>query len=147
MQHYVSYALEQLANAGLKITQPRRMLVELLAKSDKVLSPYDMKDVLEKRGIRADVVTIYRVMEVLDAINLVHKVLAFNGYIRCNTEKMAGSDCHHYLLCQRCHRVEEVEGENLDQLEKKIARNHHFQVQSHYLEFMGLCQKCNKKKK
>ena len=84
---YTSFALEKLKEAGLKLTNPRKMLVEFLAKSDKVLSPYEMKALLKKEKINADVVTIYRVLEVLESMELVHKVQAFNGYIRCNIKK------------------------------------------------------------
>lgn len=141
---YISFALEKLKEAGLKITNPRKMLVTFLAKSDKVLSPYEMKALLKKEKINADVVTIYRVLEVLESMSLVHKVQAFNGYVRCNTKKMQPGVCHHYLLCRSCKKVEEVEGENLSQLEKKISQQNHFQIESHYLEFMGLCAACKK---
>jgi Fur family transcriptional regulator, ferric uptake regulator len=146
MKNYIPHALEQLKLSGLKITKPRQMIVNLLAKSDKALSPYEMRDILKKKHINADVVTIYRVMEVLENIALAHKVLAFSGYIRCNTEKIKKSGCHHYLLCGNCHRVDEVEGENLHQLEIKISKKHKFEIKSHYLEFMGLCETCQKRK-
>ena len=146
MHNYISYALKQLKKTDLKITRPRKMIVDLLAKSDKALSPYEMRDLLKKKKINADVVTIYRVLEILENIGLAHKVLAFSGYIRCNTEKMGENSCHHYLLCQNCHRVEEVEGENLHQLEKKISKKHKFEINYHYLEFMGLCEICQKRK-
>lgn len=141
-------ALEQLKAAGLKITKPRQMIVDLLAKSDKALSPYEMRDLLKKDKINADVVTIYRVLEVLENIGLAHKVLAFNGYVRCSTAKGAAqkeASCHHYLLCSNCHQVDEVEGEDLSKLEKKISQEHKFKISSHYLEFMGLCAACQKK--
>ena len=54
------------------------MIVELLNKNDKALSPYDMRDQLKKQRINPDVVTIYRVLETLEKLMLVHKVLALN---------------------------------------------------------------------
>lgn len=147
MDKYSKIALEKLKDAGLKITKPREMIVNLLAQSDKALSPYEMRDTLKKKKINADVVTIYRVLEVLENIGLAHKVLAFNGYIHCNTENLVGARkaCHHYLLCKRCHKVDEVEGEDLSKLEFKINKEQKFQIDSHYLEFMGLCDACQKK--
>ncbi len=145
MDNYISFALSKLKEDGLKITQPRQMIVKFLAKSKKVLSPYEMRDLLKKQKINADVVTIYRVLEVLEKMALAHKVLAFNGYIRCNIK--AGkikSGCHHYFVCKKCAKVDEVEGEDLSALERKITRTHKFQIESHYLEFLGLCAKCKK---
>lgn len=148
MENYINFSLQKLKAGGLKITKPRQMLVEFLAKSNKVLSPYEIRDMLKKQRINADVVTIYRVLEMLETMGLVHKVLAFNGYIRCNTKDFenAENSCHHYLICKSCHKVEEVEGEDLSALEKRIVRNHKFKVDSHYLEFIGFCAKCGSSK-
>lgn len=144
MDNYSSFALNKLKDAGLKLTKPRQLIVNFLAKSEKVLSPYEMRDLLRKKKINTDVVTIYRVLELLESFSLVHKVLAFNGYIKCKTNfKNNSSDiCHHYLLCKNCQKVEEVEGEDLTALEKKITKNRKFKIDSHYLEFMGLCKNC-----
>ncbi len=149
MKNYTRYALETLKNEGFKITKQRQMIVELLAKTEKALSPYDMRDTLKKQKINADVVTIYRILETLEKLSLAHKVLALNGYIRCNTDEITKGKtlCHHYLLCKNCHKVDEVEGEDLSKLEQKIAKTKLFQIQSHYLEFMGLCKNCRNKLK
>ena len=148
MKNFTEIALEKIKETGLKITKPRQMIIKLLAQSTKALSPYDMRDLLKKKKIEADVVTIYRILETLEKISLAHKVLAFNGYIRCSTESINKKNiekCHHYLLCQKCHSVEEVKGENLSKIELKIAKEHKFKITSHYLEFMGLCKACQKK--
>ncbi len=121
------------------------MIIRLMAKNKKALTPYEMRDNLKKQKIKADVVTIYRILETLEELSLAHKVLALNGYIACD---LAKERCHHYLLCKKCHRVDEVEGENLAALEKKIAQKHEFSIDSHYLEFTGLCaawQKTNRR--
>ncbi|MFA5830054.1 MAG: Fur family transcriptional regulator [Candidatus Gracilibacteria bacterium] len=143
---YVEHALQSLKDNGLKITDPRKMIVNLLAKSEKALSPYEMRDLLKKQKIHADVVTIYRVLEVLEKMSLAHKVLAVNGYIRCSTTEDETA-CHHYLLCKNCRKVEEVEGENLHSLQTKIAKDYKFEITSHYLEFTGLCSECSQKPK
>jgi len=146
---YQKIALEKLKESGLKITKPRQMIVDFLASSDKALSPYEIQTLLQKKKIKSDVVTIYRVLEVLEKLYLVHKVLAFNGYVRCHTNDLDNPNdrCHHYLLCKNCKRVQEVEGEDLGNLEKKIEKNYGFKIESHYLEFMGLCKDCQKKKR
>lgn len=149
MKNYEQYALKILKDTGCKITKQRRMVVELLARTDKALSPYDMRDTLKKQKIAADVVTIYRILETLEKLSLAHKVLALNGYIRCNMEEVGKGKifCHHYLLCRSCHRVDEVEGEGLAKFEQRIEKTKYFSVDSHYLEFTGLCRYCRNKSK
>lgn len=147
MNQYIDFSVKTLKEAGLKITSQRQMIVELLAKTDKALSPYDMRAILNKQRIKADVVTIYRILETLEKLSLVHKVLAVNGYVRCNTEEFGEKTCHHYLLCKKCHKIDEVEGEDLSKLEHKIQKEKKFEVDSHYLEFTGLCGDCRNKQK
>ncbi len=148
MKNYTPYALKILREGGFKITRQRQMIVELLAKTDKALSPYDMRDMLKKQKINADVVTIYRILETLEKLSLAHKVLAVNGYIRCNTDEIGKKNfCHHYLLCKNCHKIDEVEGEDLSKLEQKIEKEKKFRIDSHYLEFTGLCKDCQRKLK
>lgn len=145
MTNYTEIALQKLKESGLKITKPRQMVVELLEKSSKALSPYEMKDILENKNIKSDVVTIYRILDVLEQFHLAHKVLASNGYIKCSSENIESKKdfCHHYLVCSKCNSVSEVEGEDLSALEKKILKEHKFKITSHYLEFSGLCKNCN----
>jgi len=142
MNSYRDKALEKLRAAGLKITKQRQLIVDLLMETDKALSPYEMQSILKKRGVAADVVTIYRVLDLLEQLSLAHKVQAFNGYIRCQKNK--SSTCHHYLLCKNCHRVDEVEGDDLADIQQRIRREHRFRIDSHYLEFIGLCSVCQK---
>lgn len=145
MQNYFQFALQKLQNSGLKITRQRSMILHFLAQSKKALSPYEMKELLKTKKIKADVVTMYRVLDLLEKLELVHKVQVFHGYIACEAPATARNVCHHYLLCEHCHAVNEVKGEDLKELEKKIAREHKFSIQSHYLEFRGICAACEEK--
>jgi Fur family ferric uptake transcriptional regulator len=149
MKNYTRYALKKLKEAGFKNTSQRETIVKLLAKTNKALSPYDMRDTLKKQKIGADVVTIYRVLETLEKLSLVHKVLAVNGYIRCNTDDIgkANEFCHHYLFCENCRKIDEIKGEDLSKLENRIRKDKHFKIKSHYLEFTGLCKDCLRKAK
>lgn len=138
---YKDLAVQKLQKQGFKLTKPRLMLLELLAKTDKALSPYDMKDLLAKQKIKADVVTIYRILEVLEENSLVHKILSLGRFTKCCLEEEQ-SDCHHYLICQNCHKIEEISGDDLEKLEVKVAKQTGFKIISHNLELTGLCSKC-----
>lgn len=149
MTNYIKYALEKMAEEKFKLTKPRKMIVELLAKSDKALTPYEMRDILKKKKINADVVTIYRVLEVLERMSLAHKVQAMKGFVRCSSDEIGHEEgdhcsCHHHLLCRKCHKVTEFHCEDLSDLQKKVSKKEKFHIDSHYLEFMGLCESCKK---
>jgi Fur family ferric uptake transcriptional regulator len=50
---------------------------------------------------------------------------------------------HHHLICKKCGSIENVFEQCLPQeLEEKIRQNSGFKVESHVLEFYGVCRAC-----
>lgn len=148
-KNFLDNALQLMKNNNLKLTKPRLMVVEFLANEQKAMTPYEIRDKLSKDQRKADVVTLYRVLDELEKIGLVHKVITLGRYVRCDDQDFVDhidhdvlDSCHHYLICENCHKVEEVSGEDLSSIEKKIAKNTGFQIKSHTLEFLGLCKAC-----
>ncbi|MCC7432406.1 transcriptional repressor [Candidatus Peregrinibacteria bacterium] len=145
---FLDIALQLMKKNNLKLTKPRLMVIEFLADEQKAMTPYEIRDNLAINKRKADVVTLYRVLDELEKIGLVHKVITLGRYVRCNDQGLEDVDhqdldsCHHYLICERCHKVEEISGEDLSTIEKKIAKNNGFQIKSHTLEFLGLCKTC-----
>ena len=144
MINFKERVLLQLKEKGFKLTGPRMQVVDFLEKAEIAYTPYEIRDFLAKEGVKADVVTIYRVLEVLEEIGLVHKVNSIGRFSKCNIEDDKHL-CHHYLVCEKCNRVLEFEGEDLEGLEDKIAKKTGFKISSHYLEFRGICSKCESK--
>jgi Fur family ferric uptake transcriptional regulator len=56
--------------------------------------------------------------------------------------ELANKKHHHHLICNSCGRIEEVEGDLLENMELDIKKKKGFKVQSHALEFFGLCKNC-----
>jgi len=140
--NYFEFAVSKLKENDYKLTVMRESVLRLLNENSMPFTPYEVKDELLKKGVKADVVTLYRVFEVFEKIGLVHKVSSLGRYIPCYVQGEANMDCHHYVICKLCKKIEEVEGEDLHSLEAKIQRNLGFKVESHYLEFNGVCNVC-----
>ncbi len=145
---YTQNALEHLKNHGYRITKPRRLVVELLDKSDTALSAYEIKDLLNQSQENVDTASIYRILECLEENHLIHRILS-TGKVRkcqldhedtCNLEQP--DHCHHFLICTRCGTVEELHCLGLDTLVQEIEFTSNFQIQAHHLEFSGLCKPC-----
>ena len=159
-KNFLEHSKELLKERGLKLTKPRLLLLEFLAKERSALTPYQMRDMLAEQSMKSDVVTLYRILEELEKIGLVHKIASLGKFIRCEQEDSCddheghhgGADCHHYLICENCGSVEEVVGadadfDGLEKLEVAIKKSKGFAVKRHTLEFWGLCAKCLKKSK
>ena len=44
-----------------------------------------------------------------------------------------------------CGAVEEIEEDLLEDVEKKVERDYHFQIMDHRLTFHGICRVCTEK--
>jgi Fe2+ or Zn2+ uptake regulation protein len=129
---------ERLRRAGCKITPARRAVLKIFEAEHAHLSP---EDVL-KRGRRIypalGRATVYRTLDLLTGLGVLRPI--YLGDSRpCFTRIAEG---HHHLVCSRCERVTEFDGRGVKEIARRLSRKLDFDVQSHLLEFYGLCGKC-----
>lgn len=137
MNDFVDEAEGRLRAEGYRVTRARRQVIAILASADRALSPYALLEALVEQ--RPDVVTVYRILELLEHLGLVHRVHSLNGYVACT--RLAGGGCHHPLICIRCGRIAECQGEGLHELEARLAGDG-WEVTGHVLEIQGVCPSC-----
>lgn len=148
MTSYAELALEVLKNKGFRITKPRQFVIELLDKSTKPLSSYEIKDILEKEGSKIDTVSVYRILECLEENKLIHRVLTTGKVSKCALEPEdhcilhQSEHCHHLLICEQCDAIEEVHCPGTSILVKELEKYSNFQIKRHNMEFLGLCANC-----
>lgn len=135
-----------LKKKGYKITRPREMVLDVLEESKEPLSPYEMSDLIKSKGETGDVVGIYRSLEILEELGLVHKVISLGKYSKCHLELNEDKHDHHNLICKNCGKIQEVHCLGLDLLERVVSSEYNFKVEYHALEFYGLCADCSSKK-
>lgn len=133
------HAANILKSAGLRATKPRVRVLSILEESSIPLSVADIATLL--RRPKVDQVTIYRTLESFVHAGLVHHVELHQGR---SFFELATRGHHHHLVCRSCGRIEDVEGCELDEIEKRIAKKtkNFNAVTSHALEFFGDCNQC-----
>lgn len=133
-------AIQNLQARGYKATKPRRLVLQVLEKSEKALSPYDIQAILRERGTYLNHVTIYRVLDLLCRLNLAHKVLSSGGFVKCSLSTVEG--CHRFMVCHHCGAIREFADEELCKEEDQFAQNLGFHTEYHISEFSGVCSQC-----
>src|SRR5262249_32309960 len=86
--------------------------------------------------------TVYRTLALLSEKGVVD-VLSHHGGEQCY--RLCGDEHHHHLLCERCHRVVEVQECGLDDWVTAAAKRHGFVATDHRVEIVGLCADCRKR--
>jgi Fe2+ or Zn2+ uptake regulation protein len=137
---FTEYAVKALRDGGYKVTNPRKQVLEAIEKAEGPMSPYDIGKMTEEEGKHLDQVTIYRVINLLCSLNLVHKVFSRGGYVRCDLLEEEG--CHRFLVCRGCGNLQEFRNEALCNQENQIAQKMGFQAEHHVTESSGLCKDC-----
>lgn len=127
-----------LQTAGLKSTEARLALINLLKKENDPLDAFSILNNLHSEGVKADQATIYRILEILTQKGVIKRLEFGEGKYRYELQK----NHHHHLICSSCGKIEDVEGEYLKNLENQIRNKKGFLVKSHSLEFFGLCRNC-----
>lgn len=134
---YFLLSVSALEQAGYKITHPRQLVLKALESTCVAVSPYELQKFIKGQDLNP--VTIYRILDLLVELHLVHKTAA-GGFIKCSIPKDKG--CHHFLVCNKCGETKEFadEHEHHFHLPKKLESE--FKVLSHTFELSGLCKKC-----
>lgn len=129
------------ADAGERLTPARLAAYAELLASDRPLSAYELLALLEKRQDRKLApLTIYRHLEFLMQVGLVHRLESTQSYLPCDHPEHAHES--QYLLCSDCGHVDEVESKHLETLLDKISEERGFQRVKAVVEIKGLCGNC-----
>jgi Fur family zinc uptake transcriptional regulator len=132
----LSHAEKICQQKGARLTPTRRSVLELLWKSHQPRKAYDILAELSDDA-SAKPPTVYRALDFLQEMGLVHKVESLNAFIGCN-----GEHDHQYLVCQDCGDVADIHDSALAKTVQSKAKQQGFQVTSSIIEIKGHCEKC-----
>jgi Fe2+ or Zn2+ uptake regulation protein len=133
-------AIQVLRASGYKVTQPRKQVLRVLDGAQEPVSPYEIQKILEGNGKHLNHVTIYRILDLFCDLNLAHKVLLLNGFVKCTIGKKEG--CHRFMICRECGALREFADKVLCEEENEIAQDLGFHTEQHFSELSGICSDC-----
>ena len=135
------------AKKGITLTEKRQNVFDIVLSSETPLSAYDITDGYKKKFESAmPTMSIYRILDFLSDVGLVHKLESINQYIACSHLQ-----CDHehnsaqFLICNNCSEVEEVAlTRELHQQIEQGAEESGFKLNSMHFELHGTCKTCLK---
>lgn len=137
---------EYLQSKGKRITQQRRVLVEVVYRrndhfdADDLLR--DLADITDDRRVSRP--TVYRGLTELVDAGLLRK-MDLGG--RAVYEHDYGYPRHDHLHCEQCNKLIEFHSEELVRLREAVAREHSFRVSGHRFIVNGTCSDCLRKRR
>ena len=124
---------------GWRLTLAVRKVTELLANSSVFLSAYEIEGQLDKQF---DFTTIYRVLEKLQTVQLVHEL---NGKWKWCSDPHNREDQHHFLICEHCGRAQEIFLNYQAEIGAQLAEEKNFRLKQVQLAFLGVCEGCQQR--
>ncbi|HET7856877.1 MAG TPA: Fur family transcriptional regulator [Gaiellaceae bacterium] len=135
------HAQGALRSAGLKPGGARSAVVEVLAEQPCCLPASEIHDRVRARRPGVGIASVYRALETLTALGLVHRIDLRSGGARYEPAEPSG-DHHHHLVCGDCGRVEAFTDDRLERAIQTISQGASFRVDEHDVVLRGRCDAC-----
>jgi len=135
----------------LRITEPRRIIMEVLADTKEHISAEEVYMQVHKEYPNVGLTTVYRTLDLLEEMGVVVKLHFGDGRSRYELiESLTKPGHHHHLVCTNCKRVVDYddfvdeEVELLKKVERELSKRHGFQIMGHVIQFFGKCSHCRR---
>ncbi len=129
--------INDLQKRNFRITKARREIINIFFQARKPLSAKEIYKKLTKKHVIVDLTTVYRELLFLLENDYLKEV-----HLRSNERffELANLAHHHHLICDKCGKVDDIDGCFLQNLDKIMGKG--FLIKRHVLEFYGLCAEC-----
>lgn len=121
------------AEAGLRMTGQRKIILQVLGESPDHPSVEDVYERSRKLDDSISIATVYRTLSLLDELELVIRHEFQEGYSRYELNW----DHHHHLIDLETGKVVEFQSAELEALKVKIAHELGYDLVDHRLELYG----------
>lgn len=122
---------DEIRKAGLKVTLPRVKILQILETSkQRHLSAEDVYKVLLDAGDDVGLATVYRVLTQFESAGLVERHNFDGGH---SVFELDRGEHHDHMVCIETGKVIEFHNEEIEELQKQIAKKHGYELTEHSL--------------
>ncbi|MDD9877749.1 MAG: Fur family transcriptional regulator [Magnetovibrio sp.] len=128
------------AGQGARLTPQRREVLELLLAAHQALGAYEIMEGIDWGGRKPAPVVVYRALDFLMELGLVHRLASVNAYVACGHAGEAHGA--RFLICTDCRTVAEVTSPGIADALVGEAERRGFAVGQLTIEISGVCPHC-----
>lgn len=137
---------KDLRRLGLKVTHPRLKILEVFQRSDqRHMGAEDVFRELMNENEDIGLATVYRVLNQFEQAGILKRsVFETGGVAPSKIYELDEGEHHDHLVCLQCGRVEEFHDEQIEKLQRAVAKKNGFELQDHSLSLYANCirKKC-----
>jgi Fur family transcriptional regulator, zinc uptake regulator len=120
---------------GLRMTEARRAALEVVARADGPVGPYEVA-----AALGAHPPTAYRALEFLEREGFVHRIASRGAFVACQSGR--GHAGTQFLICDTCGAVETAPAPALPAALTALAEGRGFAPARWATELHGVCAAC-----
>ncbi len=147
VEEVLEHVERQCKQRGVRLTAKRKQVLSGLIQAETAMSAYELADYCQETfGQALPAMTVYRILDFLEAEQFVHKLNVASKYIACSH---IACDHEHevpqFLICSRCLKVREVSipKATVDTLQSN-AKQAGFVLATPQFEMNCLCEACSR---
>jgi Fur family ferric uptake transcriptional regulator len=138
MSSALQETIDRLSKGGYRVTLPRRAVIEAIQGSKNSIDTAEVLRRARRRHARVGLATVYRTLDMLEEIGAIRRIQAEG---RTRIVACADATLHFHLVCENCHGVIELHGEQEESL-RRLARAQGFEPVNQPIEIAGRCANC-----
>jgi Fur family zinc uptake transcriptional regulator len=125
---------------GARLTTQRRRVLDVIASSHGAIGAYEILDLFDPGGRRPAPVAVYRALDFLIGLGMVHRLASLNAYVVCAAPLREHNA--QFLICSACRRIGEIVSPAVDGAIAVAATDADFAIASILVEVTGTCAAC-----
>ena len=137
---------KDLRKLGLKATHPRLKILDVFHQSEqRHMSAEDVFRELMTENEDIGLATVYRVLNQFEQAGILKRSIFETGdAVPSKIYELDKGEHHDHLVCIQCGRVEEFHDEQIEELQKAVAKKNGFELEDHSLSLYANCvrKKC-----
>lgn len=122
---------------GLRLSSARRLVLEALFAAERPVTADEIAGGLDGRVPRSDLASVYRNLETLEQLGLVHHVHAGHG-----PGLYALARGREYVLCERCGELQAVSPQALDPVRAALHDALGYEARFTHFPLVARCGSC-----
>tara|TARA_B110000459_G_scaffold167266_1_gene185745 strand:+ start:76 stop:576 length:501 start_codon:yes stop_codon:yes gene_type:complete len=129
-----------------RLTPIREIVFKSIWSSHRPVGAYDIVDNLGlniSTGKRIKAPSVYRAIEFLMKLRLIHRIASLNAYIGRSFPEKVHNDF--FLICRICRATAECSTDQINNIVLHAAARNGFIVEQEIVEIIGLCPECKRK--
>ena len=130
---------ERLRERGLRWTPQRRLLVDVLARTDGHITGAELVERCREQDSEVTPSTVYRTLDVLEDIGLIRHAHGLDGREEFHVRPVRE---HGHMHCSVCHRAWEIGADDVSELAADLEASRGFRMDLGHLSVVGVCRDC-----